>query len=640
MSQLIVSVPLTYRPEIDGLRAIAVLAVIFYHAGFSVVPGGFLGVDVFFVISGYLIGNIIFSELREGSFSILNFYERRARRILPALFAVCIASFVAAWHLLSTEALSDFGKGLVAVNFFVSNIYFKREAGYFAVEAGFNPLLHTWSLAVEEQFYIFFPLLLAALTAYARRFVVPILAVLAATSLGLAEVISRTHPDTAFFLIHTRAWELLAGALLAISGSKQLRGSSFRNQLLALVGLILCGASFVFSGHGVRHPSLLTLVPVIGSLLLIAFATGETVAGRLLSQRWIVGVGLISYSLYLIHQPVFAFLRISQARELGPAEFVVPIFACIGLSYLSWRFIEQPFRNRRSVSRAWIMRGTAVALVVPVAFGLAAWKRIGVTGHTSPEIDTILSLMNTGRAERAKVTEGKICRYNRDRESVDAFLVRWNCLPETDGPVILVFGDSHSADKAWALHAAGIEVANLGTTGCPLKPDPVDPPCFALNNFAIDLAKRSKVNGIVLAHRWKRGEVTPKDMREVEVFWKQAGVPILLFSPMPEFTNIKEKIVKIGKAGPQLDAIGYDARLLALTDPPVRAMAQNAGFSLIETKAVFCGPDPHRCSAFEDGKPLVVDYGHLSNLGAAIVGRRILETKSWQVWYDSLTRPQ
>ena len=627
-----------YRPEIDGLRALAVVPVILYHAGFPGFSGGFLGVDIFFVISGYLIGGIIYSELLSGSFSILRFYERRARRILPALFAVTLASTVAAWLWLSPEALSDYGKSLVAVTAFASNIHFWREAGYFATDAGLNPLLHTWSLAVEEQFYIFFPLLMAAMMLFARGAVVPVLLGLTGVSLGLAEWTSRDHADAAFYLIHTRAWELFAGAILAICGGELAQRGSVVREALAGLGLALCLISFAVFDTSFRHPSLYTLAPVLGAVLLIGAATSETLAGKLLSQRLLVGIGLISYSLYLVHQPVFAFMRIAEARDIEPVEFIVPILACFALAFVLWKFVEQPFRDRSVVSTAWLTRAALAAFVVPLAIGMLAWKLEGFSGRISPEVNEILTLMQNGQQERAKSIHAGRCRFNKEMGNLEAFFKGWDCLPKGDGPAILVYGDSHSADKAWALQSAGVDVANLGAHGCPPNPGPADKICSGLMTFARGLAKSGKIQGLVIAHRWSRKDVSESNVRAFETFWSQSGVPVLLFTPMPEFTSIKEKIVKIGHAGSQLDAIGYDANFLAFTVPPIRAMAGRAGFSVIDTKEVFCAPAVKKCSAFADGKPLVVDYGHLSNSGALAMGRRIVASQVWQDWVAGLKR--
>lgn len=293
-----------YRPEVDGLRTIAVLPVILFHAGVSVFSGGYVGVDVFFVISGYLITGILASELAEDRFSITRFYERRARRILPALFAVMLACLPFAWFWMLPSEMLNFSRSMIAVSAFASNVLFFMQAGYFAPNAEELPLLHTWSLAVEEQYYIIFPVLLWALWRLGRGIVWGVLAVIAVVSLALCQLLVTSQPDATFYLIHTRAWELLAGSLIALW---QLRGgprAQDRSETGAALGLamILYGI-FMFDEH-TPFPSLWALLPVGGTALVLLFAAKDTLAARLLSLRVMVGIGLISYSAYLIHQPL------------------------------------------------------------------------------------------------------------------------------------------------------------------------------------------------------------------------------------------------------------------------------------------------------------------------------------------------
>lgn len=330
-----------YRPEIDGLRALAVLPVILFHTGYSTFAGGFVGVDVFFVISGYLITTIIHSDLESGRFSVAKFYERRARRILPALFFIIACCLPFAWFWMLPQQLVDFGKALIAVVFFVSNVLFWQQSGYFAAATEENPLLHTWSLAVEEQFYIGFPLLMLMLWRLRRSALGPVILLLCLVSLGMAEWWSRTAPSANFYLLPSRIWELGIGALCALW---LLRRPARNNQILATVGLMLILVSMLTFDSETRFPSVWGLLPVGGTALIILFCTSKTLVGRLLTLRPMVFVGLISYSAYLWHQPLFAFARL---RAIGP----VPVYVMAGLALLSlllaaftWYFIERPFR--------------------------------------------------------------------------------------------------------------------------------------------------------------------------------------------------------------------------------------------------------------------------------------------------------
>ncbi|MEL6764342.1 MAG: acyltransferase [Cyanobacteria bacterium J06607_6] len=335
-----------YRPDIDGLRTIAVLPVVLYHAGVAGFTGGFVGVDIFFVISGFLITTIIYQELEEGRFSLVRFYERRARRILPALFAVIFASLVAGWFLLVPADYDHMGRSAVSALAFVSNIWFWRNSGgYFGGATDYLPLLHTWSLAVEEQFYILFPLLLMALHRFARSLLLPAILVLVAGSLILAAWATPRMPSASFYLLPTRIWELGVGSLLALGlvrteAPRALREVAGGLGLLAvLVPVFLYDSRMVF-------PGMAALPPVMGAALLIwAGTAGPVMASRLLSLRPMAWIGLISYSLYLWHWPIMAFVRNRLFTvELEPTWQVATILASFLAGWASWCFVERPFR--------------------------------------------------------------------------------------------------------------------------------------------------------------------------------------------------------------------------------------------------------------------------------------------------------
>ena len=299
-----------YRSEIDGLRALAVLPVILFHAGFEWFSGGFVGVDVFFVISGYLITTIIISEMDEGNFSIVNFYERRARRILPALFFVMIACLPFAWLWLTPTDLKGFGQSLVGASTFSSNILFWLQSGYFDTGAEFKPLLHTWSLALEEQYYILFPIFLLLTWRLGIKWILILLSIIFIISLGVAQWGAYNRPSPTFFLLPTRGWELLVGVFAAfyLKYNTQLK-SQVLNQVLSIVGFSMIIYSIIAFDETTPFPSLYALIPTIGTGLLIFCAVPNTVVHNLLSLKPIVGMGLISYSAYLWHQPLLAFAR-------------------------------------------------------------------------------------------------------------------------------------------------------------------------------------------------------------------------------------------------------------------------------------------------------------------------------------------
>ena len=337
-----------YRSDIDGLRALAVLPVIFYHAGASLFSGGFIGVDVFFVISGYLITTVIIKDLDSGFFSLGHFYERRARRILPALTLVVLATVPFAYYLLLPDFFENYGQSVFATMLSSNNILLALTGGYWDLEAEFKPLLHTWSLGVEEQFYIFLPILLMALWPILRMRTGFVVAAACLASFVLCIITYQTYPNATFYLLPTRAWELGIGALGAYWA---LNRTVKPNDLLAATGISAILVSAVMFDSNTPFPSAYALVPTLGTLLVLMFSGNMTRIGRLLSMKPLVFIGLISYSLYLWHQPLFAFARINSYEEPSDFTFAILILACFILSYLSWRFVEKPFRNKHRVTK-------------------------------------------------------------------------------------------------------------------------------------------------------------------------------------------------------------------------------------------------------------------------------------------------
>lgn len=360
-----------YRPEIDGLRSVAVLPVILSHAGFKIFHGGFVGVDVFFVISGFLITSILLAETSQGRFSLLTFYERRARRILPALFVVMAACLpVAYWGMLPNE-FKNFGQSLVATSLFANNVLLMVTSGYWSLASEFKPLLHTWSLGVEEQFYILFPLLLMLCRRWRPAALMALFALLALCSLVAAEWGSRAWPNAAFYLLPTRAWELLMGSMAAalpLLRPQPVLSAGLR-QGLSLAGLAMIVVSVLTFDESVPSPSLLILLPTLGAVLIIVCATPGTWVQRLLASKVPVTIGLISYSAYLWHQPLFAFARILEAEAPTPSLMLALSVLSLLLAYLSWRFIEAPFRAKGRVSRAMVFGGALVGSLCFVAVG-------------------------------------------------------------------------------------------------------------------------------------------------------------------------------------------------------------------------------------------------------------------------------
>jgi len=463
-----------YRREIDGLRAVAVMPVILFHAGFSVFSGGYVGVDVFFVISGYLITSILIAELEQGRFSIIRFYERRVRRILPALFFVLLACLPFAYMWLLPPQLKDFAQSLVSVVFFGSNVLFWIESGYFESAAELKPLLHTWSLAVEEQYYLIFPMFLLIAWRYGRNRVFWSVVVISAMSLLLAEWGWRNDPDANFYLAPTRAWELLAGSICAFLTVGRAVKS---NGILSVIGLAAIVFSVFSFDENTPFPSIYALFPVVGTALIILFATQGTWVARLLSMRVLVGIGLISYSAYLWHQPVFAFARLRSSSEPDHYLMGALAIAALVLAWGTWRWVEQPFRRPTSP----MLATRRAVFVASGAFG-AFIVAIGIVGHTSqgnffrydPRIVSSLRDAESGSPVvdlENRVDDGQ-CVFSAPHLSEEIANRIGECAT-MHGPGILVIGDSHATNLFHSIVRSERNVSTsfligITTNGCHL----------------------------------------------------------------------------------------------------------------------------------------------------------------------------
>jgi len=436
---------LGYRPDIDGLRAVAVLSVMLFHFDHERFPGGFVGVDVFFVISGYLITAILLRELDAGTFSLMDFYERRARRILPALLLVLFACIPLAFATMLPAELEWHMVGTASVLGFASNFWLMVQGGYFRPSTELQPLLHTWSLAVEEQFYLFFPLLLMFLARHRRVNLGILLGVLALLSIVFAEWAWRAFPSASFFFSPGRAFELLAGSLVLLAGRQKMVGwLASPPQVLREVGAALglgaiLVAVFAFDAS-TPSPSFALLLPIIGAAVLIKFGNHPTYATRLLSCRPAVALGLISYSTYLWHQPLFAFAR--RTGELSPVVGASVLLGALVLGALSWYWVERPFRDRRTMPlprlAATLGAGTA-ALVLSVGVTISA----NGFPNRYPVEDRSLALFDLGEAadyvkRRYKTLSGK--PYAEDGRTR-----------------VLIVGDSFAKDLLNVLYERGLD---------------------------------------------------------------------------------------------------------------------------------------------------------------------------------------
>lgn len=442
-----------HRLDIDGLRAVAVLPVVLFHVGFSSFPGGFIGVDVFFVISGYLITNIIYQETLKGQFSFLNFYERRLRRIMPALLAVIVFVVVGSLFLLMPSKLREFPPQLLGTVFFAANIVLWRQSGYFSVEAEQKPLLHMWSLGVEEQFYIFAPIILILILHLAPKFLKPIMVLLTIGSFALCAVFTATHPSPSFYLLPTRAWELLAGALVAVGVLSKPERSHLACELLTVLGLGLIIGGMLFINDSMVFPGSIAAFAVVGTVLVILCGQG-TRAGALLGWGPIRGLGLISYSLYLWHWPLIVF-----ARDVGFLTGLMSQIVLIGISiivaWLSWHFIEAPFRDKVRFPRRSILVGSAIGIVVTSIVAIAIYLSDGLPSRFSEEI-------NRFDAAAKDISPMR----NRCHRTSSIGPIADTCVLGEGTPTVAVWSDSHGVELSYALGEM-LPVRQISYSSCP-----------------------------------------------------------------------------------------------------------------------------------------------------------------------------
>lgn len=634
-----------YRREVDGLRAVAVIPVIFYHAGLQGFGGGYVGVDVFFVISGYLITSLIHSDLGRGSFSVLSFYERRARRILPALFVMMAACIPFAFLFMRPAELDAFSGSVVAVTLFVSNIYFWSQTGYFDSAAEVKPLLHTWSLGVEEQFYLLFPLAMLVLWRFARSRLFLLFLLAAVVSLAFSEWGWRNSPNGNFFFTPTRAWELLAGALCALWLKG---GDGWRNDFLAGLGLGAIAIAVVGFSDATPIPSVYGLVPVGGAVLVILFAGTGTGVARLLSTRIFVGIGLVSYSAYLWHMPLMAFARLYNLHAPSTSVLVGLALASFPIAYLSWRFVEQPCRRPGFPLPSRQAAFSASALGIAVFVGLGSYgymygglqTRLGLTPLQKSYLETA-----TG-SERAQACMASIQSMISPEEA---------CVHGEGEPTLAVLGDSHSNELAERL------AANLAPSNISVKHF-----SFGACYPGITTMWRDGSAGVAACRRWMEQVldwlIAHPEIEEVVLSYRlyanmqgahEAVYPDL---PVPDDPERPDRI--LNQLSAFLDTLSRHKKVvLVLQAPGLPAHIERliyrrdlagetiagvptewwrerkvyfetnrdripSSLKIFDPTPLFC--DDTTCAAGRDGQAYYFDHHHLSLAGADLVARALL----------------
>lgn len=644
---------LSYRPDIDGLRAIAVLSVVLYHAGIGVLSGGYVGVDIFFVISGYLISSIIFHDLEAGKFSLGRFYERRIRRIQPALIAMVLVTMVACAIVFVPIDFKLFAQSVGATVLFSSNIYFYLKSGYFDPLAETKPLLHTWSLAVEEQYYLFFPLLVMLLWRHARRHVVTVLALLAAVSFLFSLWQVRAASNAAFYLPFDRIWELLLGALLATRAVPPARTALMR-QALGWLGLaMMLAAVLLYSPHDL-FPGERALLPCLGAALLIY--AGDGAAGRVqaLMSSWpMVFTGKISYSLYLWHWPVLVVLQYLLFRKLNPSEVVLYMVAIYAMAWASWRWIEQPWRDggKLAISRQQVFGFTAALTVVGMGFAVLVHLGAGLPQRFAPEaqqyaaaaFDTNPLRKACDAPSRKRVAAGELCEIGAP-----------------DVPVSFAFiGDSFGDALVPGMDAAARDAGKRGVvlthSGCfPLLgvEQTDNPSCAGQMDAAVGYVQAHPgIRDVVLVARWtsallgtRFGQFEQsgwyiKDAQTAEVSYGEnrmafgrgmlrtlhafngRQVSVLAFIPEQRYDIPRAMALEHAFGWPRqvnLSRSEHEQRQRALREEFARLEQQTSnGFKLLDVGAQLC--DASTCAASRDGTVLYADDNHFSRTGAELL---------------------
>lgn len=637
---------MNYRHEIDGLRAVAVIPVILFHAGFEVFSGGFVGVDVFFVISGYLITGILIKSLDDGKFSIVQFYENRARRILPALFVVMTLCVPFAWMWMLPSQFKDFAQSLIAVVFFVSNVLFWREEGYFAASAELNPLLHTWSLAVEEQYYLLFPLFLLLTWRFGRNRLFWAIVIIAAISLLICEWGWRNEPHANFYLAPTRAWELLAGSICAFLAA----GRAYRsNNALSTAGLSLIVFAILHFDSTTPFPSLYALAPVGGTSLILLFAGNGTWVARLLSMRGFVGIGLISYSTYLWHQPLFAFARIRAIAP--PTEWMMLLLATasLGLAYLTWRFVEQPFRKRAGPP---LLPSRRSIFAASATFG-ALFVALGIYGHLSQGAEWRFAfarsfLNHFDNEPPARQFFIRTNMYSAYRDECNFYMhgefegqakseIPKSCYIRNSNAekVIFLWGDSHAQMYYFGLKEvlpSDWQILQVASSACAPSLEPERSrslSCRKSNTLALAAIRESKPNVVVLsqADQWKLAE-----LKRIISSLKNMGVGrILVMGPSPRWsTELPWIMVRNWGKIPVRTWQGIDPGSFAYDKGMKAALAQleESGVEYVSVLSSLCNQEGCLTyigdNNFQDGITSW-DYGHLTPIASEFVARSALE---------------
>ena len=661
-----------YRSELDGLRAISVMSVILYHMGMSQIGSGYAGVDVFFVISGFLIGGQIAKDRARGTFTYWNFYARRALRILPALYLVIICSTIAGWFTMLPYEYRYFGGGALSALLSVSNFWFWELIDYFNPAAALDPLVHTWSLAVEEQFYLFAPLLFGLLWGFGRKTLFIVLMAVAFVSFIIAIMTNSDSPMSAFYLLHARAWELLVGVLAALKSDK-IRSFKSIAPLLSNVGLILTIAGLTFLPDDALWPGGWTLVPVTGAMLILLFGGEKSLTRAILKLAPLRFIGLISYSAYLWHQPILSFLGIKNILPVDGISLLFVFAAILVVSYLSWKLVEQPFRNN-TLSLYFSRSALVLAACLITVFAIGGHLTKGYPMRVPNEVHEVL---------KSATFPDSLHDCQLNRKQVEYMSLSEACeFGEDTAPSVAVWGDSHAASISQPLGEAlgdlGLSLKQFTLSSCQPIPNLLNfgqsraDQCAKFNSrdFSLLLGS-SEIQTIVMFATWdsyflNSGTPNMLGVSEVDDFY---SYPISQSPHLPDHTRtgiisneLKKVIINLTAVGkriilvaslPRPDVsipnyfarqvwngaplpadVGYPVEIFELQSKSGRKILKEALSAsevgnlveMIDPADIFC--DSSECALIKDGKLLYIDGNHLSSYGSSLLIPLILKNFS------------
>ncbi len=640
------STPFQHRPEIDGLRALAVLPVILFHAGIPGFAGGFVGVDVFFVISGFLITSILIKDRQYARHSIARFYERRARRILPALFFVMLVILPFALFFMVPSEQYGFGQSILSVLTFCSNIFFWTNADYFSPGAELQPLLHTWSLAVEEQYYLFFPILLAGLWRLGLGRLFWALAALALVSLAASEWGWRHQASANFYLLPTRAWELLAGSLWAVrvsqSEQRHDRHGHWFAGFLACLGLVCLVTSIAVFNERTPFPSLYSLLPVVGTLLIIANGNAPGPVRSFLSWRPMVKIGLLSYSAYLWHQPLFAMVRLVDLQPVGHVLMFGMSVLSLGLAYLSWRFVEQPFRNSNAMPMPKMLAWLGGMFLALLAYAGAC---VGTQGFY--KADRWRAYQPLFAVQSQSGGWYGACAKQQIASPLGPFVCRIGAASAEPSGVL--WGDSIAGSLIpglhWELSAQGRSYLAVISNGCVPIPG-IQRSTYQCNearhlNFLTALSKDPNLKEVVWSGHFLAA-VTMHDFTFKGHLLSDADLAHEVGRTLDTMRSMGKKVVLVGQ-NPIMpfDAPTHHARQQMLGLPLAMAMTRESNprfhevygvvrqaaqgrVEFVDTLGLLC-IEPHNCPSIKPGVGLMYsDAGHVSYAASGLIAKQVL----------------